>query len=510
MNRSMQFGRVWLVLSLLAVGLAIVLGGAVSTAQASVLMYEGFNYTSGLGTTLNGQNGGTGFATGSSWNAGNMGGYPSGSPTGFGIVDSTEHTLWNGTVTSVPQTGNFAGSPAPTALGGSLNGNNPDALWASRSLDPSVTATFTLGAVTWMSYVEASNFKANANGTGGDFAIGKGIFNSGTTTNRGWTTYGGEAIGIGITSAKQFTAAIWTGGAGPNYNITGPAGAAWNTNGVAQIGIAKIVWGNASNPTTIYEATFNDGTVLTEAAFNTAAVTNSATIDPTTFNMVSLGGNRYNVDELRIGTTFNDAIGVVVASTGNYWAPGASGGGTGTWNSGATVWATAPGAQGAGTQATTGALVFSGATGTVTIDGTVSVAEGLHFQTDGYSIIPGASTPNLTLTGANLAANTINVDSGKTTTISAQVNGSNGMTKDGGGKLILSNASNGYGGDTSLKSGVLQIADAASLGTGNVSFNGGTLQYPAGSGATSIDVSSKIPTVAIKIRWRRSTPTVTT
>jgi hypothetical protein len=160
-----------------------------------------------------------------------------------------------------------------------------------------------------MSYVEASNFKANANGTGGSFAIGQGILNSGGTDNRGWTSYGGPAIGIGVNSSKQFTAGIWDVATGA---LTGPAGAAWINSGTPQIGLAKIVWGDAATPTVIFEATFTDGAVLTEAAFDLAAVSNSATFDPSTFVNVALGGARYNVDELRIGTTFNDAIGVAV------------------------------------------------------------------------------------------------------------------------------------------------------------------------------------------------------
>ena len=291
----------------LALITAIGFAGILNT-QAALQIYEGFDYVSGLGTTLGGQNGGTGFA--GAWSAINTGPYPSGSPSGFAICNSTLSTLWNGTVTSVPQTGSFAGSPAPTAnLNSGYNGNNPDHLMAQRALDPSVTATFTLGAVTWMSYVEASNFKANANGTGCSFAIGAGSLYTTGTDNRGWTSYGGACIGIGVNSSKQFTAGIWDPSTGA---LSGPAGTPWNTNGIPQIGIAKITWGDASNPTTIQEATFYDGTTLTEAAFNAAAVSNSATLNPSTFNMLSLGGSRFNVDELRVGTTFEDAIGVAV------------------------------------------------------------------------------------------------------------------------------------------------------------------------------------------------------
>ena len=68
--------------------LALGLGGLSFTAQAALQVYEPFDYTSGLGTTLNGQNGGTGFAAGSAWQAINSNTYPSGSPTGFAICRS--------------------------------------------------------------------------------------------------------------------------------------------------------------------------------------------------------------------------------------------------------------------------------------------------------------------------------------------------------------------------------------------------------------------------------------
>ncbi len=473
--------------------LALGLGGLSFTAQAALQVYEPFDYTSGLGTTLNGQNGGTGFAAGSAWQAINSNTYPSGSPTGFAICDGTMHTLWNGTVTAVPQTGKFVGSPAPAGNSSSgYNGNNPDHEMAQRPLDPAVTASFTLGAVTWMSYVEASNFKANGNGTGGSFAIGQGTLYTTGTDNRGWTSYGGSAIGIGIDSGKKFRAAFWDGNAAGA--LTGTAGASWNTTGTPQISIAKITWGDATTATTIQEATFNDGTALTEAAFDAAAVSTSATFDPSTFTMLSLGGGRFNVDELRVGTTFNDAIGVVAVSYGNYWAAGASGGGSGNWDATTLDWAGVPNVQGTLGQSPTANLVFSGSAGTVTINGTASAAAGLQFGVDGYTLAPGTSTPKLSLAGANAAANTITVNTGSAT-ISALVSGTNGLTKDGSGTLFISNTSNTYSGGTLINAGTLEISALGSLGS-NVTFGGGTLQYPAGSGTSSTDVSGKLATVA--------------
>jgi hypothetical protein len=124
-------------------------------------VYEGFDYdnvsppsggqTTGANlTSLNGQTGGTGLT--GSWVAGQSNTSPYANPKGFAICNSTMQTIWNGTSTKLVQTGKFAGSPAPVLANGSLNGNSPDHLFAYRPLDPSVTATFTLGTVQWLCF----------------------------------------------------------------------------------------------------------------------------------------------------------------------------------------------------------------------------------------------------------------------------------------------------------------------------------------------------------------------
>ena len=317
----------------LALFAAISMTGTLGS-QAAMLLYEGFDYTPGLfTTTLNGQSGGTGMT--GSWTAPNTSGAPPtvyASPNGFGVIaaGTTPGPWWNGTVTSVPQTGNYVGStadhtvaPSPTAS----NGNTPDHMWASRGLASTVTSSFTPGTITWMSYVVAENFSNNGNGTGGMLAIGQGVFDHSAgpldpSAGRGWEVNGGMAIGIGITNSvpKHYTAAIWgTPDGATNYlmnDYTSIAGTPTQhtTTGPPFIGLAKIVWGDATTATTISVAAFIDGTVLTEGGFDTSPnlVTSTAIVDPSTFTNISLGGSRFNVDELRIGTTFGDAIGAAV------------------------------------------------------------------------------------------------------------------------------------------------------------------------------------------------------
>jgi autotransporter-associated beta strand protein len=482
--------------------LAIGLGGLVSTAKAELLLYEGFDYTAGTFPapysdqsgilTLNGANGGTGMT--GNWTAANQDGTFV-SPKGFAVNSASAGTKWNGVVSSVPQSGKYVGSPAPSGVVGSgFNGNNPDQMWAYRSIDPTVTASFTPGSTIWISYVEASQFNTNANSTGGMLAIGSGYF--GTNGRGEFVTGGPLALGIGINySTKRFTAAVWNNtNAGINAIGNSTNGTPFIADGTAQIGIAKIVWGDATTTnTTIEMAAFANGVTINQAAWDSASkVSNSVLIDPATVNKISLGGARFTADELRIGTTLDDVLGIVIAASGNYWAPGETGGGDGTWSSSSSVWSANPNSQGTGNQATTGLLIFSGAAGTVTIDGTVSAAAGIQFSTTDYNLVEGASGPNLNLTGADPATNVLDVATG-TATISAAVAGSSGMTKDGSGTLVLSHISNTYGGGTMLNLGTLQIAALDSLGTGNVTFGGGTLQYASGA---SFDVSAKINAIA--------------
>jgi hypothetical protein len=170
----------------------------------------------------------------------------------------------------------------------------------------------------------------------------------------------------------------------------------------AQIGIAKIVWGDASTPTTIYQVTFNDGAALTEAAFDSSTnlVVNTALVDPTTCTNVLLGGARYSVDELRIGTSFDDVIGIVPGSQGTYWAP-TSRGGSGIWASGTNNWAPIPNLVGGLSQSAANTLIFAGTNGTITVNGTVTAGAGLQFSVAGYRLVPGSSTPQLNLTATS-------------------------------------------------------------------------------------------------------------
>ena len=152
----------------------------------------------------------------------------------------------------------------------------------------------------------------------------------------------------------------------------------------------------------------------------------------------------------------------VAPPSGNYWAPAAGGGGSGTWSPTGVAWATASGTIGSGTQAASAALVFGDNAGTVTVSGSVAVPAGLTISTDGYQFTSGT----IALTGASTAANTITTGSGITATVSSLLVGSNGFTKAGLGTLLLG-GSNSNSGAVTVSAGTLKVNGV--LGSGSLS-----------------------------------------
>ena len=320
-----------------------------SSAHAALLVYEPFDYApTGTPVPLSGQGATNTFGMTGTWSVtfsngtapvtvykqGNLSGVnlstsatPSGAPNNF-----------VGTVANLPTSGGYIG-PVSSASGGTSV--TTDHIEVARPLDPSVTATFTSGSTTWFSWVSARAFDLNA--TSPRFAIGAGSL----LEDRGHLA-AGQAIGVGgglQTNALKIFPQVWNndpsgtfgGNAGTfnNYNVAGIqiGTGAGNTNSIStadsftwaqdpslnrqpapNVIIGKIVWSD-SGPDVISVARFLQTDVLTEAAFNSVALssgtwTTQLNLDQSTFDTISLGGGRYFADELRIGTTFNSAIGV--------------------------------------------------------------------------------------------------------------------------------------------------------------------------------------------------------
>ncbi len=143
----------------------------------------------------------------------------------------------------------------------------------------------------------------------------------------------------------------------------------------------------------------------------------------------------------------------------------------GTWSqSGGTSWATTD-ADVAGTAwDSSKTATFGGSVdpSLVTVSGTVNAAAGISFASTGYTLSSGT----VNLTGANIGANLVAVNTG-TATIASAITGANGMTVAGGGTLIIAGADSHAGG-TTITGATLQVGDGATAGsiTGNITDNG--------------------------------------
>ena len=176
---------------------------------------------------------------------------------------------------------------------------------------------------------------------------------------------------------------------------------------------------------------------------------------------------------------------LVSAGNAQFWDGAVTGngnsvvGGPGTWDNSTTNWTTATGTTNSAWQG--GTAIFGAAGGVVTLGSAIS-AQGLIFNSNGYSI--GGSNA-LTLAGT---APQINVTLNDTATIATSIISKGGLTANGGGTLILTNGSSGYSGGTNVANGTLQVGTAAavgSIGTGAISLrNGGTLAVVNISGNT--------------------------
>ena len=284
---------------LLAVGMVLVVGGA---AQGALQLYEPFDYAQDV--SLDGKAGGTGMA--GSW-VSNLTGTDSGDVIIQSSAIQAEPTDWNGTLV-----GNLAGLPTTGRFAG-FKAAGQDHISGSRGIDPSVTSTFSDGSTTWLSAV----FSRTATTPHSKPALAIG---SEPLSQRAQYTTGGTALGFGTNynqSNGPIRAADWLGAnsggtlGGKNYSDGGVGsklGGALGTNS-QQLVVARIDWG-ATDTISVYNSGENDAGGITEAIWNAATKsTHTATLDQSTFDTISFGGSRYHIDEIRVGTTFDDVIG---------------------------------------------------------------------------------------------------------------------------------------------------------------------------------------------------------
>ena len=151
------------------------------------------------------------------------------------------------------------------------------------------------------------------------------------------------------------------------------------------------------------------------------------------------------------------------------------GGGGNTWNLLDTSWFDAVGATNvAWPNLNTDRAIFGNTGGTVLIStGAGVIANGLTFNSGGYTISGASAADVLTLDGATP---TISVVGGaNTATINAVIAGTVGFTKSGAGTLLLNSSSTGLTGGVSLTGGTTRLGLVDALGSNDVTVGTGAL-----------------------------------
>ena len=312
-------------------------------------------------------------------------------------------------------------------------------------------------------------------------------------------------------SSNNFRANNWTQGATIDltdyFEFTLTADATYLldmtsiTFGIGRSATGPVNW-EWRTSTDTYGSTVNTYTNVNAGLTNNGGVLTNPDLDSSwTGNILDLSGSSYeSVSSITFrfcgyaseGSTgsggFQGPLSFAGAliGPGTYWSPGAGGGGTGTWSSASTVWATTSGTQGKGLQAAGGGLVFGNTAGTVTVSDAVTAAAGITIGTTGYQFTSGT----ISLTGANAAANTITADTGVSATISSVLAGSNGMTKSGAGTVTLSGTSSLTGG-TTISGGLLRVTGALTSSPITVS-SGGSLGGSGSVGSVTIGSGGRI------------------
>ena len=228
----------------------------------------------------------------------------------------------NGTEVNQHDLNPWFGIPDASPLvhqGGYLEGERRDDNSGYIALAPSVTATFTDGSVTWMSFVAASAGELDTNP--GDFhhkpnmAIGEGELLDDRADNAV-----GQAIGGGAHKTNN------------RFSITSPTywddengdlvfeehrgftlGNSFDRFEPQQLMVMKVEWGAETDTVSFFrfDISGDEGAVMpTEDLFDESAlsITTLNNLDQSQFDTLSFHGTRCNFDEFRIGTTFSDVV----------------------------------------------------------------------------------------------------------------------------------------------------------------------------------------------------------
>ena len=163
------------------------------------------------------------------------------------------------------------------------------------------------------------------------------------------------------------------------------------------------------------------------------------------------------------------------------WTPaGSANGGSGTWQPAGTAGDTS---WNGGPWNNANVAIFAGTGGAVTIGTGGVAAQGVEFDTTGYTLgTTGGPAITLTNGGTVQVTNATDMD-----TINAPIAGTVGLNKTGAGTLVLG-GTNTYSGATKITAGTLQVSSDAALGAAGsaVTLNGGTLASGVTNGTLAL------------------------
>lgn len=288
-----------------------------SHLNAELLFHEPFDYPAGTGlqgsTPVLGSVGG--------WTDTSSGnGTPGGMPVAQ-LLTVRENGTNGGATSGQTWTGIPVDSLFPNT-GGFLEGMRRDNNEGHITLAPSVTSQFTDGATIWLSYIAAATTVdgANDNNHEPDLAIGSAPIGGGTIAGAAGDDRARFAKGeaIGATS-------LW------NSTDSSMRASYWDDEGVMdvftqfasidfverilhqQLIVVRIEFGAETEAVTTNVFALDSFVVPTLADFETGAssITTVGNLDQTAFNTLSFDAVRTNLDEIRIGTTFDDVNGAL-------------------------------------------------------------------------------------------------------------------------------------------------------------------------------------------------------
>jgi len=329
-----------IVLALAVVAMASIV--LTTSANAALLLYEPFAYAHG--SYLSGQGGALGttgvWASYETKDANGWWVHQQGSPAGI-VVDPgppVDRNMFDGTVANLQTSGGYAGLPSPTFIGADPNADFEIGRYmdADIALDPSVTATFQSGATTWFSYVAVHGWDRNEETPNLMLAT-----DPTTTGNRAFSMQNsGNGIGAGGGPPRYNRQSIMPRyfKDGASYNLMGAA-TGWRDDaktadansrrpwvardaddnfGAPNIIVGKIQWdADANGEDIITVVRFLETDTLSKAAFDAEIATdpnlssvnwtaNKPDLDQSQFDTLNIAGTKLLVDEIRIGTTFDD------------------------------------------------------------------------------------------------------------------------------------------------------------------------------------------------------------